>query len=179
VDLGRFFSFIIYTHSDGLLGRGIRSSQGGYLHTEQHKHGINEYRHSCLEWHSNPRSQCTSGRRRCDRHLSFLLRFNYPAFDWFSGPQILHSVRIECVRLTNEPSCITYMPISNYVIDTVFRLFRIRFLIHYLTSAHVDSWCVFRTLSTTPFHFPLKLSSHIYMFFAVASYRHTELPLFL
>jgi hypothetical protein len=32
VDLGRFFSFLIYTQSVGLLGRGISPSQGLYLH---------------------------------------------------------------------------------------------------------------------------------------------------
>jgi hypothetical protein len=32
VDLGRFFSFLIYTQSVGLLGRGISPSQGRYLH---------------------------------------------------------------------------------------------------------------------------------------------------
>jgi hypothetical protein len=37
VDLGRFFSFLIYTQSAGLLGRGISPSQGCYLHTEQYK----------------------------------------------------------------------------------------------------------------------------------------------
>jgi hypothetical protein len=31
VDLGRFFSFLIYTQSVGLLGRGIGPSQGRYL----------------------------------------------------------------------------------------------------------------------------------------------------
>jgi hypothetical protein len=35
--LGRFFSFLIYTQSIRLLGRGISPSQGRYLHTEQHK----------------------------------------------------------------------------------------------------------------------------------------------
>jgi hypothetical protein len=34
VDLGRFFSFLIYAQSAGLLGRGISQSQGRYLHTE-------------------------------------------------------------------------------------------------------------------------------------------------
>jgi hypothetical protein len=37
VDLGRFFSFLIYKQSAGLLGRGISPSQGRYIHTEQHK----------------------------------------------------------------------------------------------------------------------------------------------
>jgi hypothetical protein len=64
VDLGRFFSFLIHTHLVGLFGRGIGPSQGRYLHTEQHKHRINAHRHTCLEWDSNPRSQCSSGRRQ-------------------------------------------------------------------------------------------------------------------
>jgi hypothetical protein len=62
--LGRFFSFLIYTQSVGLLGRGISQSQGCYLHAEQHKHTINAYRDICLEWDSNPRLQCLSGRRQ-------------------------------------------------------------------------------------------------------------------
>jgi hypothetical protein len=37
VDLGRFFSFLIYTQSVGLLTRGISPSQSHYLHTEQHE----------------------------------------------------------------------------------------------------------------------------------------------
>jgi hypothetical protein len=37
VGLYRFFSFLIYTQAVGLLGWGIRPSQGLYLHTEQHK----------------------------------------------------------------------------------------------------------------------------------------------
>jgi hypothetical protein len=40
VEIGRFFSFLMYTQSARLLGRGISPSQGRYLHTE-HKHGIN------------------------------------------------------------------------------------------------------------------------------------------
>jgi hypothetical protein len=44
--------------------RGIRPSQGRYLHTEQHKHRINAHRHQYrLEWDSKPRPQCSSGRR--------------------------------------------------------------------------------------------------------------------
>jgi hypothetical protein len=35
VDIGRFFSFTIYTQQVGLLGRGISPSQGRYPHTEQ------------------------------------------------------------------------------------------------------------------------------------------------
>jgi hypothetical protein len=40
-NVGRFFSFLIYTQSVGLLRRGISPSQGRYLHTERHKHRIN------------------------------------------------------------------------------------------------------------------------------------------
>jgi hypothetical protein len=35
--LGRFLSFLIYTQSIRLLGRGISPWEGRYLHTEQHK----------------------------------------------------------------------------------------------------------------------------------------------
>jgi hypothetical protein len=45
--------------SVGHLERGISPSQGRYLHREQHKH-----RYPCLECDSNPRSQCSNGRRR-------------------------------------------------------------------------------------------------------------------
>jgi hypothetical protein len=77
--LDRFFSFVIFfTQTVGLLGRGISPSQGRYLDTEQHKHRINEHSHPCLEWDSNPRSQCSSERRQfmlrprghCDRLLT-------------------------------------------------------------------------------------------------------------
>jgi hypothetical protein len=60
---GRFFSFLIYAQSVGLLGRWMSPSQGRYLHTEQHKHRINAHRHSCFDWDSNPRSQRSSERR--------------------------------------------------------------------------------------------------------------------
>jgi hypothetical protein len=36
LNLDRFSSFLIYTQSVGLLGRGTSPSQGHYLHTEQH-----------------------------------------------------------------------------------------------------------------------------------------------
>jgi hypothetical protein len=39
--LCRFFIFLIYTQSVGLLERGISPSQGRYLHPEQHKYRIN------------------------------------------------------------------------------------------------------------------------------------------
>jgi hypothetical protein len=62
--LGSFFSFLIYTQSVELLGWRISPSQGLYLHIEQHKHRQNTDRYSCLDWDSNPRSQCSSERRR-------------------------------------------------------------------------------------------------------------------
>jgi hypothetical protein len=62
--LACFFSFLIHTCSVGLLEWGISPSQCCYLYTEQHKHRIKAQRHPCLEWDSNPRSQCSSGRRR-------------------------------------------------------------------------------------------------------------------
>jgi hypothetical protein len=41
MDLGRFFSFLIYTQSVGLLKRVTSPSQGFYLYTEQHIHRVN------------------------------------------------------------------------------------------------------------------------------------------
>jgi hypothetical protein len=66
-----------YTQSVGLLERGISTSQGRYLHTEQHKH-------PCLEWDTNPRpsvwasedsSSCFRPRSHCDRHNHNFLPF--------------------------------------------------------------------------------------------------------
>jgi hypothetical protein len=48
LDLGRFFSFLIYTQSVGLLGKGISPSQDRYLHTDN-TNTINAHRYSCLE----------------------------------------------------------------------------------------------------------------------------------
>jgi hypothetical protein len=64
LDLGSFFSFLIYTQSVGLLGWAIIRSQGRCLHTQQHKHRINAHRHPCLELDSSPQSQRSSGRRQ-------------------------------------------------------------------------------------------------------------------
>jgi hypothetical protein len=76
VDLGRYFSFLICTQSVGLLGRGISSSQGCYIHTQ---HRINAHRHPCLELDSNPRSHvpagedgsCLTPRGYCDQQWRF------------------------------------------------------------------------------------------------------------
>jgi hypothetical protein len=64
LDLDSFFSFLINTQSVGRLGRWIRPSQGRYLHTGQHRQRINADRYPCLEWVSNPQSQCSSKRRQ-------------------------------------------------------------------------------------------------------------------
>jgi hypothetical protein len=56
-----FSSVIIFSQRVGLLGRAISPSQGPYLHTEQHKQNKRiQYRHPCLEWDSNLRSQRSS-----------------------------------------------------------------------------------------------------------------------
>jgi hypothetical protein len=60
-----YFKFLDhFTQSVGLLGRGISPSQGLYQNTGQNKHRIIAYRHPCLKCDSNPRSQCSSGRRQ-------------------------------------------------------------------------------------------------------------------
>jgi hypothetical protein len=74
-----------YTQSVGRLERGIRQSQGRYLHIEQHKHRINAHRHPLLEWDSNTRHQYSSGevgsrlrqRSYCDRPRFHLHRKMY------------------------------------------------------------------------------------------------------
>jgi hypothetical protein len=54
LDLSRFFSSLIL----------YSLSQSRYLYTEQLKQKIRAHRNPCLEWNSNPRSQCLSGRRQ-------------------------------------------------------------------------------------------------------------------
>jgi hypothetical protein len=61
-NFGCIVGFLIFLHSRRDSGRKISPSQGRYLHIEQHKHRINAYRNSRIEWDSNPRSQCSSGR---------------------------------------------------------------------------------------------------------------------
>jgi hypothetical protein len=53
------FNFLILIQSIELLGWGISPSQGRYIH----KHRIRTNRHPCLDWDSNPLSQCLCGRR--------------------------------------------------------------------------------------------------------------------
>jgi hypothetical protein len=42
----------------------LGASWGRYLHTKQHRQIINTHRHQYLVWVLNPRSQCSTGRRR-------------------------------------------------------------------------------------------------------------------
>jgi hypothetical protein len=70
------FIFLILRQSVGLLGRGSAHLKATTC-TGQHKHRINEGRHSCLGWDSNPRSQCSTKedssclrlRGHCDRQI--------------------------------------------------------------------------------------------------------------
>jgi hypothetical protein len=60
---GLFFSSVIFFYTDGRTPwTSDQPTQARCLHTVQRKHGIN--RHLCLEWDSNPRSQCSTERRQ-------------------------------------------------------------------------------------------------------------------
>jgi hypothetical protein len=52
-----------YTQSVGLFGRGIRPSQGRFLHTGQPRRIINVHRYQCFQWDSNPRIQYSKERK--------------------------------------------------------------------------------------------------------------------
>jgi hypothetical protein len=58
VDLGCFFSFLMYTQSVGLIGRGISPPQGRYLHSQQHK----QNKRTDIHTSSTIRTQDPSGR---------------------------------------------------------------------------------------------------------------------
>jgi hypothetical protein len=89
VDLGRFFSFLIYTQSVEVLVRGISPSQGRYPHTEQNKHRINAHTDihvlSGIRTHdpsarTSEDSSCLRRRGHCDRHFCLYLgKFSYSA----------------------------------------------------------------------------------------------------
>jgi hypothetical protein len=51
-------------HYGIFVGYSLINSHRRTLHVEQHKHRINAHRRTCLEWYSNPRSQCSSERRQ-------------------------------------------------------------------------------------------------------------------
>jgi hypothetical protein len=93
VDLGRYFSFLIYTQSVELLGRGISPSQGRYLLTE-HKYGINAHRQPCLELESNPWSQCSSERRRFMDQTARPLR----SANVETGLSVIRGVENKCLK---------------------------------------------------------------------------------
>jgi hypothetical protein len=54
IDLGHSSVFFILYTAGSLLGWEISPTQGLYLHTEQHKHGINAHKHQCFVRDSNP-----------------------------------------------------------------------------------------------------------------------------
>jgi hypothetical protein len=64
LEFDRFFSFLIFTQSVGLLGREISPSRGLCLHTGLHKRRLKANGHPCLKWDSNPRSHYLRGRRQ-------------------------------------------------------------------------------------------------------------------
>jgi hypothetical protein len=67
VELGRFFNLLIYTQPVGHLARGIRPSQGGYLHTDIHASSrIRTYNPSVL---AGEDGSCLRQRSHCDRHV--------------------------------------------------------------------------------------------------------------
>jgi hypothetical protein len=85
LDLGSFFSFVIYTQSVGLLRRGISPSQGRYLLTEEHNHIINAYTNiyvlSGIRIHdpsvqASEDSSCLRPRGHCDRRNHIYRRQN-------------------------------------------------------------------------------------------------------
>jgi hypothetical protein len=88
------FQFIDpYTQLVGLLGRGIGTSQGLYLHKAQRKHRIrvNTHRHPCLEWDSNPRSHCLRGRRQFMPQTTQLLSSACHCFCYLR-PKIVYTI---------------------------------------------------------------------------------------
>jgi hypothetical protein len=50
LDLGRFFSFLIFYTVGRTPWMAISSSQGRYLNTGQQKHRINAHRHHASSW---------------------------------------------------------------------------------------------------------------------------------
>jgi hypothetical protein len=73
--LGRFFNFLFFYTISRTPWAEISPSQDLYLHTRQHKHGINAHRHPCLEWNSTQDpsvragedSSCLRRLGHCDR----------------------------------------------------------------------------------------------------------------
>jgi hypothetical protein len=86
VDLDRFFSFLIYTQSVGLLGRGISQSQGRYLHEEQHKHRRNAH----TDTHVSSGLRTHDPSVRADEGSSFLIPRGH--CDYLSVTQFLDIV---------------------------------------------------------------------------------------
>jgi hypothetical protein len=68
-----------FSQSVVLLGQGISPSKGRYLHTGHLKRRINANRHPFPEWDSNPRHQCSSGRRH---FMPYITRPLWSAQTW-------------------------------------------------------------------------------------------------
>jgi hypothetical protein len=62
--LAPFFNFLILYTVGRTLSTGNQPVARQYLHTEQHKNRVDAHRHLFLEWNSNPRPQCLSGRNQ-------------------------------------------------------------------------------------------------------------------
>jgi hypothetical protein len=94
--------FLNLKQSVGLLGWGISPSQGHYLN----KHRINGDKYACLEWDSNLRSQCSSGRKmsclrwrgHCDRLNRPTQNYNFPRLalyeTWSPTPREENRLRV-------------------------------------------------------------------------------------
>jgi hypothetical protein len=92
-----------YTHSVGLLGRGISPSQGRYLHREQHKHRTNSHNtdihaFSGIRIHDpsvrvSKDSLCLRRRGQCDQQLYFqkkkIFTFFFFFLDFYNRPKPL------------------------------------------------------------------------------------------
>jgi hypothetical protein len=88
----RTFSLKLFGQLVGLLRRGIGPTQGLYLHgTTQHRKFADT--HPCLEWDSNPRSQCSSGRGQYVPQISLGQAFGNVEVNFVS--------RGMCVRTNN------------------------------------------------------------------------------
>jgi hypothetical protein len=91
---------ILFTHTVGLLGRGISLSQGRCLHAEQHR--VNAHRHPYLEWNSKPRPQSSGGRRQFMPYTARLL--------WSAcGSSIRKKKLFVCLYFRNLFRCDVYL----------------------------------------------------------------------
>jgi hypothetical protein len=96
------FSFLIY--SVGLLGRGISPPQGNYIYRATETQNKRD-KHPCLEWDSNPWSQCSCERRHFKAQTAWPLRLadffqmvykNPTGCIWEPYETHIYSLRAEC-----------------------------------------------------------------------------------